>query len=60
MVETNHGLYTEKGEMLLRFDKFPYVLGKRKEDVDYVLEIIRRAVYMPAFWKKRMEYTWRT
>lgn len=37
VVETNHGLYTEKGEMLLRFDKFPYVLGKRKEDVDYVL-----------------------
>ena len=35
--EVGHGLYTEKGEMLLRFDKFPYVLGKRKEDVDYVL-----------------------
>lgn len=35
--EQTHGLFTEKGEMLISLDKFPFVVGKRKEDVDYVL-----------------------
>ena len=35
--EVTHGLYTERGEMVVRIDKFPFVLGKRREDVDYVL-----------------------
>lgn len=31
------GLYAENGELVVSLTKFPYVLGKRKEDVDYVL-----------------------
>lgn len=31
------GLYTEKGELAVRLEKFPFVVGKRKEDADYVL-----------------------
>lgn len=35
--EVTHGLYTDRGELVVRIDKFPFVLGKRREDVDYVL-----------------------
>ena len=35
--EEKHGLYTEKGELVFHFENFPCVLGKRKEDADYVL-----------------------
>ena len=31
------GLYTEKGELVTLLDKFPFLIGKRKEDVDYAL-----------------------
>ena len=31
------GLYTEKGELAVNITKFPFVVGKRKEDADYVL-----------------------
>ena len=31
------GLYTEKGELAVSITKFPFVVGKRKEDADYVL-----------------------
>ena len=31
------GLYTEKGELAVNITKFPFVIGKRKEDADYVL-----------------------
>ncbi len=31
------GLYTEKGELIVQIEKFPFVVGKRKEDADYVL-----------------------
>ncbi len=32
-----HGLYAENGELRVRIDKYPFLVGKRKEDVDYVL-----------------------
>jgi len=35
--ETLPGLYTEKGELAVSIAKFPFVVGKRKEDADYVL-----------------------
>ncbi len=35
--ETIRALYTEKGELAVSISKFPFVVGKRKEDVDYVL-----------------------
>ncbi len=35
--ETLQGLYTERGELVIRLEKFPFVLGKRREDADYVL-----------------------
>lgn len=35
--EKCHGLYTTKGELVIEFEKFPFLVGKRKEDVDYVL-----------------------
>ena len=35
--ETVPGLYTEKGELAVSIVKFPFVVGKRKEDADYVL-----------------------
>ena len=35
--EKCHGLYTAKGELVIEFEKFPFLVGKRKEDVDYVL-----------------------
>lgn len=36
-VEVTHKLLTDKGELAVLFSKFPFVLGKRKEDVDFVL-----------------------
>lgn len=36
--EITRGLYTEQGKLAVRLDKFPFVLGKKKEDTDYVLE----------------------
>jgi len=36
--EEFRGLYTEKGLLKVRLDKYPFVLGKRKEESDYVLE----------------------
>ena len=35
--ESVPGLYTEKGELAVSIVKFPFVVGKRKEDADYVL-----------------------
>ena len=35
--EISPGLYTEKGELAVSITKFPFVVGKRKEDADYVL-----------------------
>ena len=35
--EISPGLYTEKGEVAVSITKFPFVVGKRKEDADYVL-----------------------
>lgn len=35
--EISPGLYTEKGELAVSITKFPFVVGKRKEDTDYVL-----------------------
>jgi len=35
--ESVRGLYTEKGAVVVRLVKFPFVVGKRKEDADYVL-----------------------
>lgn len=35
--EQVHGLYNEKGQMVIALEKFPFVVGKRKEDADYVL-----------------------
>lgn len=32
-----HGLYSEKGELAVLFSKYPFVIGKRKEDTDYAL-----------------------
>lgn len=36
--EQCHGLYRDNGEMAVRIDKLPFVIGKKKEEVDYVLE----------------------
>ncbi len=32
-----HGLYTEKGELVVCIDKYPFLIGKKKEDVNYAL-----------------------
>lgn len=31
------GLYSEKGELICKIEKFPFLVGKRKEDVDFPL-----------------------
>lgn len=30
-------MYTEKGELVILLEKFPFLIGKRREDVDYAL-----------------------
>ena len=35
--EPARALYTQKGELAVNIVKFPFVVGKRKEDADYVL-----------------------
>lgn len=36
--EQSRGLYRDNGELAVRIDKLPFVIGKKKEEVDYVLE----------------------
>ena len=33
--ESIRGLYSEKGELICKIEKFPFLVGKRKEDVDF-------------------------
>lgn len=35
--EQGHALYTEDGTIVIKLEKFPFIVGKRKEDVDYAL-----------------------
>ncbi len=36
--ELLRGLYRENGELAVKIDKFPFVIGKKKDEVDYALE----------------------
>ncbi|MBD5527011.1 MAG: FHA domain-containing protein [Lachnospiraceae bacterium] len=36
--EQPRGLYRDNGELAVKIDKFPFVIGKKKDEVDYVLE----------------------
>lgn len=36
--ELPRGLYRDNGELAVRIDKFPFVIGKRKEETDLVLD----------------------
>lgn len=36
--EQIRGLYRENGELAMRIEKLPFVIGKKKEEADYVLE----------------------
>lgn len=36
--EQSRGLYRDNGELAARIDKLPFVIGKKKGEVDYVLE----------------------
>lgn len=36
--EPSRGLYREDGELAVRIDKFPFVIGKKREEADLVLE----------------------
>ncbi|MBO5282418.1 MAG: FHA domain-containing protein [Lachnospiraceae bacterium] len=36
--EQIRGLYRENGELAIRIEKLPFVIGKKKEEADYVLE----------------------
>lgn len=36
--EQPRGLYRENGELAVRIEKLPFVIGKKKEEADYVLE----------------------
>lgn len=36
--EQIRGLYRENGELAVRIEKLPFVIGKKKEEADYVLE----------------------
>lgn len=35
--EPSRGLYRDNGELAVRIEKLPFVIGKKKEEVDYVL-----------------------
>lgn len=36
--EQTRGLYRDNGELAVRIDKLPFVIGKKRDEVDYVLE----------------------
>ena len=36
--ERTRGLYRENGELAVKIEKLPFVIGKKREEVDYVLE----------------------
>lgn len=36
--EQTRGLYKDNGELAVRIDKLPFVIGKKRDEVDYVLE----------------------
>lgn len=36
--EPQRGLYRDNGELAVRIDKFPFVIGKKRDEVDYALE----------------------
>lgn len=36
--EHTRGLYRDNGELAVRIDKLPFVIGKKKDEADYVLE----------------------
>ena len=36
--ERARGLYRENGELAVKIDKLPFVIGKKREEADYVLE----------------------
>lgn len=36
--EQSRGLYRNNGELAVRIDRLPFVVGKKKDEVDYVLE----------------------
>jgi len=36
--EQTRGLYRDNGELAVRIDKLPFVIGKKREEVDYALE----------------------
>ena len=38
MGERARGLYRENGELAVKIDKLPFVIGKKREEADYVLE----------------------
>ncbi|MDE5748548.1 MAG: FHA domain-containing protein [Acetatifactor sp.] len=36
--EQPRGLYRDNGELAVKIDKFPFVIGKKRDEVDYALE----------------------
>lgn len=36
--EQSRGLYRNNGELAVRIDKLPFVIGKKRDEVDYTLE----------------------
>ena len=38
VMEETEGLYSEAGQLLLRIDRQTIILGKKKEEADYVIE----------------------
>lgn len=36
--EQPRGLYRDNGELAIKIDKFPFVIGKKRDEVDYALE----------------------